>query len=231
LKSCFAFVLLNGLALAEIPITARLLERFNPKWALGIGAALIGIGDFWMAAISATNRSIPVVVPPLFLIGVGFGFAVSAVTAVAVNTVPNQLTGMASGSTSMLRDFGFTLGPAIVGAVALSRAANEIQAKLAASPSLRQALDTFNASPSHVPAAQRPEVEAAVGAVNSGPLGANAVPAAVNPLHDTAFHALDKAYSVGYVVCGVVAFIAAILAVAALPGRTHETLMNEESLS
>ncbi len=51
----------------------------------------------------------------------------SALTAVAVNTVPNHLAGMASGSTSLLRDFGFTLGPAVIGAIALSRAATEIQ--------------------------------------------------------------------------------------------------------
>ena len=236
LKSSIAFVLINGLALVQMPLTSRLLERYNPKWALSGGAALIGAGDLWMAAIPASNRSIPAIVPPLILIGIGFGFAVSAVTAVAVNTVPNHLTGMASGSTSMLRDFGFTLGPAVIGAIALSRAANEIQAKLDSSPTLKQALTTFNASPSHVPAAEKASVEAAVGAVNSGPLGANGVPATItadgktvpfNPLHETAFHALDKAYSVGYLVCGVVALLAALLAVVALPGGPHEALGEE----
>jgi hypothetical protein len=50
---------------------------------------------------------------------------------------------MASGTTSQLRDFGFTLGPAIIGAVALSQAAGQIQARIAASARLRTALDTF----------------------------------------------------------------------------------------
>ena len=73
--------------------------------------------------------------------GIGFAFCISAVTAVAVNSVSAGLEGMASGTTSLLRDFGFTLGPAIIGAVALSRAASDIQAKLASTPALRRALN------------------------------------------------------------------------------------------
>jgi type IV secretory pathway protease TraF len=82
-----------------------------------------------------------------------------------------------------------------------------------------------------------PAVEAAVGAVNSGPLGANAVPASVpgpggklvpfNPLKDVAFHA----YSIGYVVCAVAALLAAAVAVAAVGGRAHETLLDPHTLS
>jgi MFS family permease len=240
LKSSIAFVLLNGLALVEMPVTARLLERYNPKWALGTGAALIGVGDLWMAGLSASDRSLGPIIAPLALVGIGFGFAVSAVTAVAVNTVPNHLAGMASGTTSLLRDFGFTLGPAVVGAIALSRAAATISDKLAGNPALQKALADFNAAPGSAPAAQRPELEAAVGAVNSGPLGANAVPGTVrlpdgstrpfNPLQDVAFHALDHAYSLGYVVVGVAALVAAALAFFVVGGGGHETLLNRESL-
>jgi hypothetical protein len=241
LKTSIAFVLLNGMALLQMPITSRVLERYNPKWALGAGAALIGIGDLWMSAISATDASIAPIAAPLVLIGIGFGFAVSAVTAVAVNTVPNNLAGMASGSTSLLRDFGFTLGPAVIGAIALSRAATEIQTKLANSAALQKALDAFNASAASAPPAQQPALQGAIGAVNSGPLGANAVPSTVtlpdgttvpfNPLKDVAFHALDSAYSLGYIVCGVAALLAAALAVFALHGSSHDTQLTPESLA
>ncbi|HEY0716001.1 MAG TPA: MFS transporter [Streptosporangiaceae bacterium] len=241
LKTSIAFVLLNGLALAQMPVTSRVLERYNPKWALGGGALLIGAGDLWMSRVSAADLSLAPVIVPLVLIGIGFGFAVSALTAVAVNTVPNHLEGMASGSTSMLRDFGFTLGPAVIGAIALSRAAGQMQARIAASPALRQALAAFDAAPAHAPAAQKPALEAAVGAVNSGPLGANAVPATVrlpsgrtvpfNPLKDVAFHALDHAYSLGYLVAGICAVAAGVLALLALGGRGHDALITQESLA
>ena len=132
----------------------------------------------------------------------------------------------------MLRDFGLTLGPAIVGAIALTNATNAINAKIASSPALQLKLDAFYAAPEHVPAAMKPTVEAAVGAVKSGPLGQNAVPSQVpgpngkmepfNPLQDIAFHALSHGYALGYLVCGIAALVAAIVAAVLLGGRKHE---------
>jgi Na+/melibiose symporter-like transporter len=239
LKSSYAFVLLNGIAFVLIPVTGAIMARYRPRWILGGGSLLIGIGDLWMAGLPATNLSIAVTIAPLALVGIGFAFAVASLTAVTVNTVPRRLAGMAAATTSLLRDFGFTLGPAVIGAVALSRAAHTVSAKIASSPSLQAALAQFNAAPAHVPAAERGSVAAAVGAVHSGPLGANAVPAMVpgpggkmvpfNPLKDVAFHALSDAYTVGYIVCGIAALIAAALALFALSGRGHEHLVDEQS--
>jgi MFS family permease len=241
LKTSIAFVFLNGMAVVQVMLTSRLLERYNPKWPLGGGCILMGAGALWLAAVPATNLSLAPVIVPFILVGAGFALTGTSVSAVAVNTVPNHLTGMASGSTNMLRDFGFTLGPAVVGAVALSQAAAQVASKLAGSPALRGALAAFNAAPAHVPAAQRPAVEAAVHAVASGPLGANAVPATVpgpggktvpfNPLKEVAFHALSHAYSVGYVICGVSALVAAVLTLVAVRGRVHETLLDPQTLT
>ena len=85
------------------------------------------------------------------------------------------------------------------------------------------------------------QVEAAVYAVASGPLGANAVPATVplpggktapfNPLEDVAFHALSHAYSIGYLICGIAALLAALLALLVLGGRMHDTLLDPQTLA
>lgn len=240
LKASLAFVLLNGMALVQAPITARVIERYNPKWALGAGFALIGIGDLWLSTVSASAMSLAPIAAPLVLAGIGFALAVSAVTAVAINTVPNHLAGMASGTTSLLRDFGFTLGPAVIGAIALSRAASAIQQKIADSPSVQQALAAFNSSAASAPTAQKPALQAAIGAVRSGPLGANGVPGSItlpaggtvpfNPLKDIAFNALDHAYSLGYLVCGVAALVAAALAVGALRGGAHDTQLDSRTM-
>ncbi len=230
LRTSIAFVLLNGIALVLMPVTSRVLERYDPKWALGGGLLLICAGDFWAASLSPdASLSMAVMVAPLALVGIGFALAISTVTAVAVDAVPNHLAGMASGTTNMLRDFGFTLGPAVIGAIALSRAAAQIQASLAASAPLRHALATFNAAAAHAPAASRPAIVKAIGAVNSGPLGANTVPATVtqpggravpfNPLKDVAFHSLAHAFALGYVVSGAAALAAGLLALIALRGR------------
>jgi MFS family permease len=229
LRTSIAFVLLNGMGLLMVPLMARLLERYNPRWTLAVGCALMALGDLWLASVSAQRLSLAPIVVPLLIVGVGFALALNAVTAVAVNTVPHHLAGMASGTTSLLRDFGFTLGPAVIGAVALSRAATEISGRVAADPALAGAVEAFHAAPDTAPPGARPALEAAVEAVNSGPLGANAVPATVttagghtvplNPLKDVAFQALDHAYSLGYLVCAGSAALAAVIAAVALSAK------------
>lgn len=229
LTTSIAFVLLQGMTLLQVPLTARLLPRVNPRWMLSFGFCLIAGGDFWLWQTSAANLSIGPVIAPLIIVGIGFAFAISSVTAVAVNTVSHGLEGMASGTTSQLRDFGFTLGPAIVGAVALGEAASTIHARINASPTLQKALSHFYALPAHVPAAQHAKVAAAVHAVQSGPLGKNAVPAMIpgpgghmipfNPLQHIAFHALDHGYQTGYLACAIAAALSFLLALVALRGQ------------
>jgi MFS family permease len=242
LQASLAFVVFNGVsALIQVPIASRLIVRYNPKWVLGGGLLLIAAGDFWMWRIPIETQSVSALVPPLVIAGAGVAFALTAVTAVVINTVPNHLAGMAAGWASLLRDFGFTLGPAVIGAIALSRAANEIGARVASDPDLGHALQNFNGSAANVPIDQRPQVEAAIGAVNSGPLGANAVPATItlpdgstvpfNPLKETAFHALGSAYSLGYLIVGLCALAAAVIAVVLISGRSHDPLIEPESLN
>ena len=240
LKTATAFVFLNGVALVQLPVTIRLLERYSPKWPLCTGLVLMAGGALWLSAIPATDMSLAPVIAPFILVGSGFALALSALTAVAVNTAPNHLAGMASGSTNMLRDFGFTLGPAIIGAVALSQAAAGIRQKLAASPTLHDAYVAFLSSPAHVPAAQRAAVEGAVRAVTSGPLGANAVPATVttpagqvvpfNPVQRVAFNALSHSYSLGFLLCGAAALLAALITVVAFRAGADEDLPDLEEL-
>ena len=169
---------------------------------------------------------------PLLVIGAGFKLAVTSITVVAVNSVPTSKAGMASGATSMLRDGGLTLGPAIVGAIALTNAAHAINAKVASTPGaevgagrvLRRAASTSRRR-------SAPRSQGAVAAVKSGPLGQNGVPAQVpgpdgklipfNPLKDVAFHALSHGYAIGYLVCGISALVAALIAATMLGGRRH----------
>lgn len=241
LKTSIGFFCLNIMGVVLFPVSTRMIERFTPGAVLATGMVMIGAGDLVLAAIPATNLSIAAVAGPLLVIGAGFKLAVTSITVVAVNTVPTSKAGMASGATSMLRDGGLTLGPAIVGAIALTNAAHAINAKIASTPSLKAALDAFYAAPQHVPPAQQPAVAAAVAAVKSGPLGQNGVPAQVpgpdgklipfNPLKDTAFHALSHAYAIGYLVCGIAAVVAAIIAATMLRGRRPQETFGEPETS
>jgi MFS family permease len=239
LLTSLAFVLLNGSTLIFAPVIARAMERYNPRWIMALGFGLIAVGDFWVSSIPSSTMSLLIIVAPIAIVGLGFALALHAITGVAVNTAPNHLAGMASSTTSLLRDFGFTLGPAVIGSIALSQAAATIQSKIASTPALQRALAGFYGAPDHATGAAKAALEGAVGAVKSGPLGANGVPATVvvngntvpfNPLHGVAFAALDHAYAFGYVVCGVAALIAALLAAVALGGAAHNTQIAADSL-
>lgn len=224
-------LLFNGLALPMIPLTSRLLHRYNPRFTMGAGLALIAAGALWTAAVPVTTQvGLGPVIAPYILVGIGFALAVSSMTAVLVDNAPNHLAGMASGAANMLRDFGLTLGPVVVAAITLSHAAAELHAKLASTPALSRALAAFNAAPAHAPAAQAPALKAMVGAVNSGPLGANSIPDPPNPLKNAAFDALAHANAIGYLVCGIAALAAALLVVLALGGGTHDAMITQESL-
>lgn len=216
LYTSVAFILLNIMGVILFPVSPRMLQRFNPGWVLALGAALIGIGDLAIAALPAdTHLGIAPIAVPLLVIGAGFKTAVTSITVVAVNSVPTSKAGMASGATSMLRDFGLTLGPAIVASVALSHAANTIAAKVSADPSLGQGV-----------AKLPPELQ---GAINSGPLGANAIPNPPNPLKDIAFHALSQGYAIGFLICGISALLGAVIAAVLLGGRKHDEAFLEKA--
>ncbi|MFC1439795.1 MFS transporter [Streptacidiphilus sp. N1-10] len=203
LRIAVAFLFTNGPTLVLAPVTARLLHRVSARWLLSGGFLLIAAGDLLLARLPVTDLGLPSLIAPLILIGLGFTLAVSSITATAVNTVPISLAGMASGVTSQLRDFGATLGPALIGAVALSRAATGFNSALAGSP---------------LPIG----VKAAVGqiATAGGPLAVNSLPpqsppGAAAPL---ALHALGDGYSTGFLVCGAAALLSCLLAGLVLHG-------------
>jgi hypothetical protein len=90
-----------------------------------------------------------------------------------------------------------------------------------------RALAAFDASPAHAPAAKAAALKEAVGAVKSGPLGANSVPDPPNPLKHVAFDALGHANAIGYVVCGVAGVVAALLVVLVLGGGARQPMTAE----
>ncbi|WP_414505833.1 MFS transporter [Streptomyces sp. NEAU-L66] len=216
LRTSVAFVLLGGFSLVLTPLISRLLERANPRWLLSGGLLLMAMGDFWMATLDVRETSLGAYLVPLGLAGIGYAFSIASLTAVAVNTVPIRYAGMASASTSLLRDFGFTLGPALIGAVALGHAASAFQSHLSVS-----SLD---------PAVKSAATEVARA---GGPLAVNSVPPDSAPGQAVALarDALGQGYSLGYVICGAAALVSCLLAVSALRGGWKDTPNTGESLA
>jgi len=203
IRTAFAFFLISGLAIFLLPLTSFLMARLQPRWVLGGGFALMGIGQLWASALPITDAGLPSLILPMGLVGIGFAFAVSSVTATVVNTAPPQFAGMAAATTSMVRDFGFAMGPAVVGALALSKAGGVFNQALGKSP---------------LPAA----LKAAAG--GAGPMATNSVPPSVpfSKAAPMAVTALDHGYSIGFATVGIIALICAVVTVVGLGGRKEQ---------
>jgi hypothetical protein len=201
--------------LVLIPVISRLLARVNARWLLTVGFALMAAGAWLASRLDVTNSSLVPMVAPALLIGVGFALSISSFTAVAINTVPLHLAGMASATTNLLRDLGFALGPILVGAVALSTAGNKLGAALATA---------------NLPADQAGPANGVFAA--GGPLAVNGLPpnapgAAAHPL---ALASLGSGFSTAFLVCAIAALAAAVLTLVALSGRPQESQPDTVSL-
>lgn len=118
------FLAIQGPAFLLSPLVGRLIHTVAPRVLLTVGFILIAVAGFW---ISTFNLGVPAqfggtpwtqFLAPLIFLGVGFALTIGSITAVAINTVPENQIGMASATTSLMRDLGFTLGPVVGSAIA-----------------------------------------------------------------------------------------------------------------
>lgn len=203
LRVAVPFLLLQGPAFVLIPVVSRLLHRVAPTWLLTSGFLLMAAGCFLCTRLDVTDLDLSAFVVPDLLIGVGFALCVSSVTAVALDSVPPHLAGMASATTNMLRDLGFALGPVVVGAVALSKAASAFSSKLGGA----------DLSAENLGAARGIAAEGGPIAVNSLPPGTPGSAA-----HDLALDALGSGFGNAFLICGIAAAVAAVLTAVGMIG-------------
>ena len=188
LSAAAFFIVLQGVPCVLGPVLPRLMRELGARRLVTIGLALLAAGEFWLASIPLSATSITSSVGPLLIEGVGFLVVVASMTDAAVSAVPASYTGMASAAISTVRDFGMCTGPAVVSAVALRAAANDLPHRLAALPA-GQAI-----AASHAAAAGGPF------AVLSNPSAAFA-----------GLQSLAHGYSLGFAVCGGAALLAAVI--------------------
>jgi MFS family permease len=203
MRTAVAFVLLSGLAIFLFPLTSLMMARYQPRWILSGGFLLMGIGNLLASRMPITDTALTTIIVPMGLVGVGFSFAVSSVTATVVNTVPSKLAGMAAATTSMVRDFGFAMGPAVIGAIALSKAGTLFNKAVDADSSLS--------------AVKAP-------AEGAGPVVVNSVPPseAISKAAPHAVTALDSGYSLGFLIVAIAALACAVTTALFLGGRSEQ---------
>ncbi|MFJ8492871.1 MFS transporter [Streptomyces sp. NPDC094038] len=133
LRAGMPFVILQLIPLLLAPVLSKMLTRVEPRWLLMGGLLPMAAGQFWIAALPITTTSLAAFIGPVLLLGIGFICVVSSLTSAAVNAVPIEMTGMASGATSLVREFGQGLGPAVISTIAMSAASSALVGKLSGS--------------------------------------------------------------------------------------------------
>lgn len=118
------------------PMAARLSRRHGPRRVVSLGMGLEAIGIVATGALLSRNLDVLWLVPPLFVYGLGVGAATAQLTSVVLGDVPVEVSGLASGTNSMLRQVGSALGIAILGTVLFTSLGTGTRDRLAGIPGL-----------------------------------------------------------------------------------------------
>lgn len=204
-------------ALLLVPLVARLIHSVSPRWVLTAGFACIAAGASYASTKVTTTAQWPDFIPAMLIFGVGFCLTVGSITAVAINTVPAHLAGMSSATTNLLRDFGFALGPVIIGAVATPLANNRFRDGLGSAIAHS---DLHN--PAAIGTLHGISADGGALAVNSLSVipGRDGKPLSATPsaIHELALDSLTHSYQVGFYVVAAAALASAALCAVGLVG-------------
>ncbi|MDO8209934.1 DHA2 family efflux MFS transporter permease subunit [Conexibacter sp. CPCC 206217] len=104
------------------PLAGRLLARAGARPCLLIGGVAMTLGALLLTSVDGTT-SLAHLFAAYVLFGIGFGFVNPPITNTAVSGMPADQAGVAAAVASTSRQFGSTLGVAVVGAIAVPSAA------------------------------------------------------------------------------------------------------------
>ena len=106
-------------AFVAAPIAGGIAHQFAPRRVVQIGMALEAVGVLGTALLLAPGVSGLVLAVPLFVYGVGVGFATAQLANVVLSEIEPAKSGLASGANSTMRQIGTAIGAALIGTVLL----------------------------------------------------------------------------------------------------------------
>jgi EmrB/QacA subfamily drug resistance transporter len=105
------------LFLVGAPIGGRLAQRISTVSVVRIGLIGQAAGLIYIAFALSTQTTFLRLLPGLVCYGLGGGFALSQLTNVVLSQIPNNKSGVASGTNTTVRQVGSALGIAVIGTV------------------------------------------------------------------------------------------------------------------
>ncbi len=114
------------------PGAATIARRYGPRRVVTLGMALEAIGILATTLLISPTVTGFALGLPLFIYGIGVGFATAQLTSIVLSDVPVERSGIASGANSTLRQVGSALGIAVLGTVLFSTLVTSSSSNLAA---------------------------------------------------------------------------------------------------
>jgi EmrB/QacA subfamily drug resistance transporter len=130
----------NAPLILAAPIGGHLLDKHGPKIPITIGFLLLAASLFWFI-LNIGDKSVLLICSALIPFGCGMPLIFTPSFATALSEVSPERRGLASGTTSMLRQLGATLGLAILGTMFLNQQASTF------AKNLKHNVDTLQANP------------------------------------------------------------------------------------
>lgn len=113
------------------PLVGANADRLGPKMVFVGGLAVLGIG-FWLMTRITPASDWDVLLPGLFVAGLGGAAIQAQLTNVAISSAPREQAGLASGISATMRQVGSSIGIALLGAIFTSRYGHYLPQELAA---------------------------------------------------------------------------------------------------
>jgi len=116
------------------PLATMLTRRYGGRRVVTTGMALEAVGILATTLLISTDVTGLQLLVPLFVYGMGVGFATAQLTSIVLSDVPVRESGLASGTNSTMRQVGSALGIAILGTVLFTLLGNGVSDGFAAIP-------------------------------------------------------------------------------------------------
>jgi EmrB/QacA subfamily drug resistance transporter len=108
------------------PVAGRLADRYGPRWLIASGLTIAAASLLVFSGIAVDSGYLDLL-PGFMLLGIGIALTMSPMTSAAMNAVPVQKAGVASGVLSMFRMVGGSLGVAVTGAIFQARVGSSFE--------------------------------------------------------------------------------------------------------
>ena len=107
------------------PLSGRIVGRRGPRLPLLLSGVLLVIACAMLTGIGP-GTPLALLIATYVIFGIGFGFVNAPITNTAVSGMPRAQAGVAAAIATTSRQFGMTLGVAVVGAIIASHAGAEL---------------------------------------------------------------------------------------------------------